>query len=453
MLIDIEKVKSLMKKKITGILHVGAHECEEKHAYNTVLNIEDSNIIWVDANDQLIQKNKLKGIPNCYTAVLDETERTTTFNVTNNGQSSSILEFGTHATNYGWCKVIEKREIQTQTLSNFFLRNNLNPKQYNFWNFDIQGVELQVLKGSQELLQYADAIYTEVNTEEVYKQCGQLHEIDTLLEKHGLNRIELEMTSEGWGDALYVRIPKPKHPPANSFEVDGRLCNHLFRNVVVSELCKKNNLFYEYSYSNQLIELGIPLFVGTQKYDETLLLNDENILELMNSKVEQNILFEHKDIYFQTREISQFVYNYLHSIKHLIIQQNEFKLRYQTNNDCFIHVRLGDIPHYNPGIQYYLKALENIKYDTLYVTSDSPDHQIIKQLMEIPNSNFYFSNEVKTLHFGSTCKHIILSHGSFSASLGYLGFYSNIYYPSFEAMKKWHGDIFSFSDWNCISFL
>jgi FkbM family methyltransferase len=446
MLIDIHQVKCLLQKKITGILHVGAHECEEKHAYNTVLNIEDSQIVWVDANDRLTQQNKLKGIPNCYTAVLDETERTTTFNITNNGQSSSILDFGTHETNYEWCKVIEKKEVKTQTLTNFFLRNNLDPKQYNFWNFDIQGVELQVFRGSEDLLQYADIIYTEVNTEEVYKQCGQLHEIDSLLEKHGLKRIALKMTSEGWGDAIYMRSYKP---PVNSFQADGRLCNHLFRNAVVSELCKKNNLFFEYSYSKELSKLGIPLFVGTQKYDETLLLTNENILELMNTKLEKNILFLHKDIYFQTREISHFLYNYLHSIKELIIQNNSFKKRYQKNNDCFIHVRLGDVPHYNPGIQYYLKVLENIEYDTVYITSDSPNHQIVNDLLKCPRSKLLSLVETTTLQFGSTCKHIILSHGSFSAILGYLGFYSQIYYPSFENMEKWHGDIFSIPRWKC----
>jgi FkbM family methyltransferase len=208
MLVDIQKVKLLLEQHdidITGILHVGAHECEERSAYNTTLNVKDEDIIWVDANDDLTKRNIQRNIPNCYTAVLDETERTTTFNITNNGQSSSILEFGTHEKNYGWCKVIGKREVQTQTLTNFCSSNNLDPKKYNFWNFDIQGVELQVFRGSQELLQYADAVYAEVNTEEVYKNCGQLHEIDTLLEKHGLKRIACQMTTEGWGDALYVR--------------------------------------------------------------------------------------------------------------------------------------------------------------------------------------------------------------------------------------------------------
>ena len=42
---------------------------------------------------------------------------------------------------------------------------------------------------------------------------------------------------------------------------------------------------------------------------------------------------------------------------------------------------------------------------------------------------------VKTIQFGSTCKHIVLSHGSFSAMIGYLGFFSQVYYPN--KTPKW----------------
>ena len=41
-------------------------------------------------------------------------------------------------------------------------------------------------------------------------------------------------------------------------------------------------------------------------------------------------------------------------------------------------------------------------------------------------------NEIDTIQFGSTCKNIILSHGSFSAMIGNLSFYSNIYYPKID---------------------
>jgi hypothetical protein len=53
--------------------------------------------------------------------------------------------------------------------------------------------------------------------------------------------------------------------------------------------------------------------------------------------------------------------------------------------------------------------------------------------------------EVKTIMFGSTCKNIILSNGTFSWMVGLLGFYSKIYYPKIK--NSWHGNIFVFPEW------
>ena len=55
--------------------------------------------------------------------------------------------------------------------------------------------------------------------------------------------------------------------------------------------------------------------------------------------------------------------------------------------------------------------------------------------------------EIHTFQFASTCKHIILSHGSFSAVIGYLSFFSDIYYPEYESNKIWYGDMFSINNW------
>jgi len=240
-----------------------------------------------------------------------------------------------------------------------------------------------------------------------------------------------------------------------SFECGGRFCNHFFRNVPISQLCKKNDLFFEYSFFNEITELGIPLFIGTKTFKETRLINDNNFLSLLNDSIqlESNVLFEHPNIYFQTKEISNYLKQYLFEIKNLIIEKNPYKERYENNNDVFIHIRLGDISQYNPGLNYYLKTLENLSFDKVYFSSDSPNHPLIHELRKrIPNSEIIFLDEIKTLQFASTCKNIILSHGTFSAVIGYLSFYSNVFYPSFKNMKMWHGDIFSIPNWNCIEF-
>jgi len=78
-----------------------------------------------------------------------------------------------------------------------------------------------------------------------------------------------------------------------------------------------------------------------------------------------------------------------------------------------------------------------IQFDQLYIASDSFDHKIIHQIKEeYPGALFVVYNPHRTIQFGSTCKIILLSHGTFSAMIGYLAFYSkNIYYPDIK--PKW----------------
>jgi hypothetical protein len=143
-------------------------------------------------------------------------------------------------------------------------------------------------------------------------------------------------------------------------------------------------------------------------------------------------------------------------MKNTIMKVNNHVSRYNNNNDCFIHIRLTDAAHFNPGLEYYIKVLSMINFDKLFIASDDFNHPIIYYIYNKYNNNnskclTVQSDEVDTIHFGSTCKHIVLSHGSFSAIIGYLGFFSNIYYPEYENDKMWYGDMFSIDGWNKVS--
>ena len=235
-------------------------------------------------------------------------------------------------------------------------------------------------------------------------------------------------------------------------DTNGRLCNQIIRNLAVSFIAKKHNLNVKYSnYYLISSQLGIDLFTsGTQIYSD---INELNYFDIYNT---DNITYNlnPNNSFFQTKEIFNIIYNYLHSdiIKSNIIKINKFKERYNNNNDLFIHIRLGDIAHFNPGIDYYLKSIKYIKefsnFDNIYISSDTLTHDIIKKIVEeYPYTNLIHYNEIETIQFGSTCKYIILSHGSFSSIIGCLSFYSNIYYPKIEKDKQWHGDIFSIKNW------
>lgn len=233
----------------------------------------------------------------------------------------------------------------------------------------------------------------------------------------------------------------------------GRLANQIYRNLAVSMIAYRRNLYCEYNYHDVIHKLGIQLFSGDFIYDNTIELTDDNYFNIyydvsLRSNLNAN------NCYFQTKAISNLINYYLHTkaVKENIINTNIFKYRYNTNNDIYIHIRLDDVAKYNPGIDYYLKAISNIEYDNIYISTDEKNHIIIEQLItKYPKSTIINYDEVTTIQFATTCKHIILSHGSFSAVIGMLSYFSNIYYPQYEDGKIWYGDMFSIKGWNKIN--
>ena len=230
---------------------------------------------------------------------------------------------------------------------------------------------------------------------------------------------------------------------------NGRLCNQIFRNLAVHFIAKKNNLYVNYFNYEIIKTLGINLYVGNIIHNKTLELTDDNYFSIYNSQVLTCNLNANWN-FFQSKNISNFIYNYLTSdpIKKTIIEVNPFNERYNNNNDVCIHIRLDDSEQYNPGLNYYLNAIQNIQFNNLYICSDDVQHNIIKEFVKIyPNTNIINYKEIQTIQFASTCKNIILSHGSFSAIIGYLSFFSTVIYPEYNPNKMWFGDMFSIEGW------
>ena len=207
MLISAEEINNIIENiKITGVLHIGAHDCEELPFYINNLQLNEEDIIWIDAIESKVNECKNKGIKRIYNEVVsDKDDECIVFNVANNYQSSSILEFGTHSQEHPWVVYTHKIAKQSITIDTFFERNNIDYTKYNFWNFDIQGAELLALKGAVKSLPYAKVLYLEVNEKELYKGCGLITDIDLFLKEYNFKRVLTNITTHGWGDAIYLR--------------------------------------------------------------------------------------------------------------------------------------------------------------------------------------------------------------------------------------------------------
>ena len=202
MLIPLHDLVKKYNIQFKGILHVGAHECEELNDYERY--IQRNQILWVEALPDKVQFCKQR-----YTnvlienAIVSDTVEKVRFNVSNNGQSSSILEFGLHSTFHPHVHYVSSFESETKLLKDVISNYNIN---YNFLNFDIQGAELKALKGMEEYLNKVDYLYTEVNSDYVYKDCALIGELDEYLLKFGLVRVETKWCENfRWGDAFYIR--------------------------------------------------------------------------------------------------------------------------------------------------------------------------------------------------------------------------------------------------------
>ena len=210
MILNIDDVyKALLYNNIDikGVFHVGAHDCEELLFYNS-FGVKNEDIVWIDAVESKVTDATNRGIVNVYNALItDKDDEDVEFNISNNIQSSSILDFGTHSEEHPHVVYIDKLLKKSITVDTFFERNNLDASNYNFWNFDIQGAELSALKGATKSIQYAKALYLEVNEKELYKNCALIEEIDAFLSQYNFKRVLTKFTQHGWGDALYVIQP------------------------------------------------------------------------------------------------------------------------------------------------------------------------------------------------------------------------------------------------------
>jgi len=206
MLIPYKELIQKYNIKVSGILHVGAHECEELNDY---LNggLASNNIYWVEGQEVLANKMKEKGILNIYNALIDVVDNDdVTFNISNNGQSSSILEFGSHSKHHPQVHYVSSHIQKTTRLDSLIEKHSIPIERLNFLNLDIQGVELRALKSMEKYLHHINYIYTEVNTEEVYKGCDSIVSIDSYLKSFGFERAETRIYKQfGWGDAFYIR--------------------------------------------------------------------------------------------------------------------------------------------------------------------------------------------------------------------------------------------------------
>ena len=188
---------------IKGAIHIGAHYGEELEDYIEE-GIQDILLFEpLEENFNIVEKKAKDlnaNIEGYQVALGTQREGTTTMYVSDNeAQSSSILKPKVHLTHHPHVKFPTTEEVELATLDQY------NCHDYNFINMDVQGYELEVLKGATKTLEQIDYVYCEVNRDEVYENNAYVEEIDEFLAGYGMERVETDWAGDIWGDALYIK--------------------------------------------------------------------------------------------------------------------------------------------------------------------------------------------------------------------------------------------------------
>lgn len=222
----------------------------------------------------------------------------------------------------------------------------------------------------------------------------------------------------------------------------GRLGNQLFQYMTAKILSD----LYERNIGNPLSTTIIkqPNIYPEFRAERGWMITDDNIVEIFNNLDPK----KHKDdLYIETFCQSSFISNLFNENRHHLIQYNPVE-----NNDVFVHVRLGDILdiRYNLPFEHYDSILGSINFDNGYISSDSMDHDIVRILSQKYNLKPYNNTPEETIKFASNFKYKVLSSGTFSWWIGFLGCQDNVFVPDYNKYPKWMGDIYTIKQWNYI---
>ena len=202
MIIRFSDIVKKYNMNINGIIHIGAHYGEEIVDY---INEGIQNVILFEPlsdNFDILHKNSqnLNANIEAYQVALGSEPGEATMYVSDNEkQSSSILKPKVHLSHHPDVKFPSKEEVEVHLLDEYDCHN------YNFLNMDVQGYELEVLKGGSETLKNIDYVYCEVNRDEVYENNAYIEELDEYLANYNMSRVETVWSGGIWGDALYIK--------------------------------------------------------------------------------------------------------------------------------------------------------------------------------------------------------------------------------------------------------
>jgi FkbM family methyltransferase len=164
-----------------GILHIGAHEGQEAKKYSQL----SKSVLWVEAIPLYFERllENIKPFHNqiAFNALVNsQCNDTQDFFITsNNGESSSLYPL---AGNDYWKGLLNSEVIKLPSKRLDCIFSDFQIRAYNYWIIDVQGAEIEVLKGAGKLLRLCHYLQVEISQEIFYKGGAEFKELKMFLE-------------------------------------------------------------------------------------------------------------------------------------------------------------------------------------------------------------------------------------------------------------------------------
>lgn len=225
----------------------------------------------------------------------------------------------------------------------------------------------------------------------------------------------------------------------------GRLGNHVLMYLMSQYFAEKYDLIFDNQINDETFKkyFDVNIYSGKNKHNSEFEINDENVLNtiendtLLNSNLLMNGFFQSPEILGNETIVKKY--------KKYISPKN-------INYDCdlYVHIRLGDITNrHSLPLDYYVNTISKISFSNGVVASDSPFHPIVQTISNMFKLKLIEQCPASTIHFGSRCKNLVLSAGTFSFLSAFYSENANIFAIDNYTMKKyfnidpWGPDIFS----------
>ena len=219
-------------RQCKSAIHVGAHVGQEAATY-AAWGITD--VLWIEANAELLDELRANveqyGHQVVHACLGAKSGETVTFHIAdeasgaNHGQSSSVLELGTHKQKHPEVFYRDHVEMVTRTLDEVVAETvpEWMDRGDMLLSTDVQGLDLDVLRGGRSTLAASILVMQEVNVDPLYVNAGLFPDLDAFLVENGFEVQEVLLAGcqrrdcsdggskwTGWGDHYATRAINPR---------------------------------------------------------------------------------------------------------------------------------------------------------------------------------------------------------------------------------------------------